>query len=322
MGKKKDGDSESSTYAEPYVRKDPALFPPPPKTKRYEPGTVPEPKSITEAAPQEPETPERAAGPFVPDTTGIDTSRFPKPPARHDVASSPVNSTSKPKPPTLPPRLPPRTARATPPITNKLPTSATSNLNDEGAPDGILNQGALNRLGRAGIAVPGFDIGSKGTPSTPPRTHFPSPGSPSGQGAQAGELQTHFSRLTTSSAASNSSSPGTTWAEKQAALKTANNLKKDPSSVSLKDIRSAASTAKSFQARHGEQVASGVQSANQMNQKYGLADRMNKLSASSSSSTAPRDAVAGLKAPPPLPAKKRVLQDVPPPIPLSTKPQP
>jgi len=125
---------------------------------------------------------------------------------------------------------------------------------------------------------------------------------------------------------------GTTWAQKQAALKTASSFKKDPSSISLSEARDAASTANNFRERHGEQVASGLKTANGLNQKYGFMDKMKSYS---SDGTVPQQAAAqplpsspmsevGLankRAPPPPPAKKKELQTGPPPVPLGSKPK-
>jgi hypothetical protein len=125
-------------------------------------------------------------------------------------------------------------------------------------------------------------------------------------------------------------SAGTSWADKQAALRTASSLREDPSKVSASDLRGAASTANNFQQRHGDQVASGWKSASSINQKYGIAGKMNNL-ASSSASPGPAQSSAqsstgglGKKAPPPPPPKKKELSDgsgEPPPIPLSSKPK-
>jgi len=145
-----------------------------------------------------------------------------------------------------------------------------------------------------------------------------------------------------------SASEGTTFAQKQAALKTASSFRNDPSSVSLSDARAAAGTANNFRERHGEQVKSGWQSANRLYTKYGIADKVGAYGASStqvpepqSSAVEMRDstseipvggpsgALLGKKKPPPPPAKKKELmgtgltkEPVPPPIPLASKPKP
>lgn len=138
--------------------------------------------------------------------------------------------------------------------------------------------------------------------------------------------------------------------QKQAALRTASNFHKNPSTVSMADARSAASTFNNFRQRHGEQVASGVKSANNLNQKYGISDKIghyagrvgqqqegttgNAGAAPSPLSPPPGlvSAIGKKKPPPPPPKKKPQLSsapaappgqgddDEPPPIPLATKP--
>jgi hypothetical protein len=214
----------------------------------------------------------------------------------------------------------------------------------------------LNRLGAAGVSVPGFGIGNKPksplpppAPSTPSRS--PAPSQPSaGNASQLNELQSRFSRLSSTSSKPETPSEGTSFAQKQAAFKTASSFRNDPSSVSLSDARSAASTANNFRERHGEQVKSGWQSANKLNTKYGISDKVSsyggvgtmQASESPSSGIEMRDntqehhlngsheAEAGKKKPPPPPVKRAELTSsagvnqagAPPPIPLSSKPKP
>lgn len=284
------------------------------------------------------------------DTSGLSTDHLPPPPGRRDganvkalppptyesatsqrsVPAPPPRANTMPKGPSLPPRLPPRT--------NSTATSAS-----ESSDSGQLNQGAVNRLGSAGVSVPGLGIGqSKVSPSPPPP--------PRQQTAQVNELQNRFSKLrTTNQAAEEQPAQGTTWAQKQAALKTASNFNKDPSNVSMSDANSAAGTANNFRQRHGEQVASGVKSANSVNQKYGVANRIGAFASQQQqqqqevepakpANPAPSvgSAATGLagkkKPPPPPPPKKKPglggtpmpapapTGDEPPPVPLSTRP--
>lgn len=154
------------------------------------------------------------------------------------------------------------------------------------------------------------------------------------------ELQNRFSGLRTTAPTNPPSNQGTTWAQKQAALKTASSFQKDPSSVSLADARSAASTANNFRQRHGDQVAAGLQSANNINQKYGVADRLGGgVNQGQHQNVSPVDgqvtggAFPAKKKPPPPPVKRKPVIPVvssptaetpddgtPPPIPLSTRP--
>ncbi|OMP82899.1 hypothetical protein BK809_0001090 [Diplodia seriata] len=133
--------------------------------------------------------------------------------------------------------------------------------------------------------------------------------------------------MNTGSSQSATPEGGTTFAQKQAAFSTARNFHKDPSSVSVSDMRTAASTANNFRERHGEQVASGWQKANGVNQKYGVLDRVNGV-ASGSGGTSPANPLpgpVGKKPPPPPPPKKKGSAETgapsPPPVPLASKPR-
>lgn len=174
---------------------------------------------------EEPPAPPR---PYRVDTTGLSTANLPPPPVRRPGSITPVSTPSpppphtgayaKPKPnppPALPPRLPPRGAGASP-----SPSAVTApHPPPTQQPPTYLNTTAISRLSSAGVSVPGFGIGSS-SPSTTPEPQ----------------------------------STGTTFAEKRAALQTASNLHRNPSSVSASDISSAASTVNNFQSRHGAQI--------------------------------------------------------------------
>jgi len=204
-----------------------------------------------------------------------------------------------------------------------------------------MNQGALSRLGAAGVSVPGFGIESRKPPLPPPTASSPARSSAPSNSPQLSELQSRFSKLSSSTSPQTEApaSEGTTWAQKQAALKTASGFRDDPSSVSLSDAKVAASTANNFRERHGEQVKSGWQSANKLNTKYGIADKVGAYGTSpetpeaSSPMIEMRDNSAmspaglGKKKPPPPPVKKANLSGsgiskgpAPPPIPLATRP--
>ncbi|RFU30998.1 hypothetical protein B7463_g5324, partial [Scytalidium lignicola] len=372
MGKGKDpkaGDSSEERIARPLsTLKDPALFGPPPKNVNYHGGAA-LPHKITpdtrglgapltreqiqakqeaeeeEARRQAEEEEEKMhAGPPVPyraDTTGLSTSNLPPPPGRKDGADgrTPVVQTmDRPKPPGLPPRLPPRQNSST-------VSSPRSNREEVEPPShrGILNQGSLNRLGAAGISVPGFGVGGSpnesASPALSPRTSATSP-QPVANTAQLNELQSRFSRLSTPTASNpDSPSEGTSFSQKQAAFKTASSFRKDPSSVSFSDMKNAASTANNFRERHGEQVASGLNTANNMNTKYGVTNKIGSYGGTRSpepevghqidmrdntvadSGTA---ITASKKKPPPPPPKKRAdlagSSVSSPPVPVSTRP--
>lgn len=299
-------------------------------------------------------------GPYRTNTTGLSTDSLPKPPGRRDGADgrsgqppsyqsamAGVGGGGRAAPPSLPPRLPPRTNSgstvASSPAASPAPTG-----------NGLLNQGAVNRLGAAGISVPGFGIGRSSpaaeaspSPPQPPRPGVASP-PPAPATSHMSELQNRFSKFGTSSSANTAAPPppseGTTWAQKQAALKTASSFQKDPSSVSLSDARAAASTANNFRQRHGEQVAAGAKTANNLNQKYGLLDKaqnsyskfqgnqtqsQNEDAPSAPASPGLASVVGKKKPPPPPPKKKPALMgasaaptnDEPPPIPMATRPR-
>ncbi|KAG5977751.1 hypothetical protein E4U56_006870 [Claviceps arundinis] len=295
--------------------------------------------------------------PYRVDTTGLSTQHLPRPPPRRDGADgrspsmySETKSTSPaPKaagPPRLPPRLPPRRATSSP-------------LAEENKSHGLLNGASIQRLGATGISVPALGIGRAGSatpsssgrppppPSQPSHEASPSAGTAAGSGkwgSQINELQGRFANMKTSSSAppapapasasaQNPPSQGTTWAQKQAAFKTASSFHKNPSSVSFSDAKAAATTANNFRQRHGEQVASGVKTANNLNQKYGLMDKVGGAytGAQSALGQVPNGTTtAGLgtkKPPPPPPPKKkpglvvaREDGEGPPPVPMGTRP--
>jgi len=279
----------------------------------------------------------RMAQPYKADTTGLSTGNLPKPPAFRpgERGESPIAAPGGRPKPALPPRLPPRNpASSRTPLTPPPPYQSPAADPERG----VLNQGALGRLSHAGISVPGFEIGGHKPPPVPSRTNSasppvpsrfgaaapPPPSSPARNGPQLGELQSRFAKMNTGNS-SPTAGTGTTWAQKQAALKTASDFKKDPTSVSLSDARTAASTANNFRERHGEQVASGMTAANNVNQKYGVMDKMKSYSGSEGAAPQPSSPSTGTfkkPAPPPPPAKRRELQSGPPPVPLSSKPKP
>ncbi|KAF6820549.1 hypothetical protein CSOJ01_00805 [Colletotrichum sojae] len=364
LGRNKDKD-RSDHVARPLTSlQDPASFAPPPKrvpgqplpppsrSNATSPGAPPPPydDSNRYGQQQEPEEEAPPPQPYRMNTTGLSTSHLPPPPGRKDGADG------RTPPPSLPPRLPPRTPSASSTVVSSsspAPPPASSG-------GGYLNQNAMNRLGAAGVSVPALGIGKPAPPEPPTRSNASSPAPPARPGAfsppsgQMNELQNRFAKLGKSSSQSSSPPPteGTTMEQKQAALRTASNFHKDPSSVSMADARSAASTFNNFRQRHGEQVAAGVKSANNLNQKYGIADKVGnyagKVNQQQTGAATPGQSplspppglvsVLGKKkpAPPPPPKKKPQLggaggalqppppgpgdDDAPPPIPLATKP--
>lgn len=297
----------------------------------------------------------KAAAPPIPyraNTTGFSTSHLPKPPTRrlgHDNQPSalPANPSIKPKP-TLPPRLPPRQSPApTQDMVASLP--AYSGFTQDQSQKSYINRGALSRLGSAGVSVPGFGIGTPGIgggsqEASPWRDQKGlnaggvDPNSPDGQAPQLSELQSKFSKMSTTSQSASSPAQGTSFAQKQAALTTASSFRNDPSSISLSDAKATASTANNFRERHGEQVAAGWNNAGALNKKYDVANKVNGLAANGRTSPTgetfpgpadtdtpgPPSPLSKKKAPPP-PPKKRLVESssatLPPPIPLYSKPR-
>ncbi|KAI8956987.1 hypothetical protein F5Y11DRAFT_119589 [Daldinia sp. FL1419] len=324
--------------------RDPSSFGPPPKRigasgsatgSRSSSPVHPGPAYGVQPHQQQAEEPTAEPRPYRVDTTGLSTSNLPPPPLRRDSPDKrepvpPPSLPSKPSgPPSLPPRLPPRSGNASP-VHAQSPVSTENNPSSN-----YLNQGAINRLGAAGISVPGLGIGKAGG-SAPPPPPARSPSTASAVGGlstkpsngQLNELQSRFSRLSPSNTKQEPTATptqGTTWVEKQAALKTAASFRKDPSSVSFADAKAAAVTAHNFQQRHGDQVASGLKTANELNQRYGGVEG-NKQE----TTTSPMGQISGFigkkKPPPPPPAKKPQLsgagsEGVPPPVPIASRPK-
>lgn len=246
--------------------KDPSSFAPPPK-RSIAPPPPPPPSSRPTASPEQPQPPP------IPARSGSGYSGGAAGGSGASIRPPPLPAGNS-GPPRLPPRLPPRPASgASSPVASPSALSAPPPPTPPSQSPSVLNQGAIGRLGAAGISVPGLGIGSGSRTSSPQDS--PASSSPS----QLGGLQARFAKLGTSaspSAASPTQAPseGTTFAQKQAALKTAADFHKDPRSVSLSDARAAASTINNFRQRHGDQVAAGVKTANGLNQKYGVTDKV------------------------------------------------
>ena len=235
--------------------------------------------------------------PYRANTTGLSTANLPKPPLRQieNEASATASPIVKPKP-SLPPRLPPRQNSHPTTNTPSPPPDYSSATQEQPPQTSYLNQGALGRLGKAGVSVPGLGIGGgreeqKGQGSSqvsnPWRNESIANGSSTSsptttQKPSISGLQSRFGQMTTISPTSSSNQPstpnqGTSFAQKQAALHTASQFRNDPSSISLSDARSSAATANNFRERHGEQVATGWKGANTLNKKYDVANRVNGI---------------------------------------------
>lgn len=276
---------------------------------------------------EEKEAAKAASRPYTINSTGLSTTHLPPSPVRRldPEAQQARNSPPPASKPKLPPRLPPRQNSRPNSFTGDPPPTYSESTSH-------LNEGALSRLGRAGVSVPGLDIGRKTSPAVPPRQAVsPPPVSPAtstSHGAQLSELQSRFSRLSASRSNSQDVSQGTTMAEKRSALKTANNLRTNPTKVSFSEMKSAAATANNMYERHGSQVGSGLRAVGEMGQNHGAANRVNSYSSGGPVSPplpSPGQSGLGKKRPPPPPPKKRELgtgrPGEPPPIPLASKPK-
>ncbi|MCJ1283046.1 hypothetical protein MMC26_002373 [Xylographa opegraphella] len=376
MGRGKTPDAQADAHnrqSRPLAAlQDPESFGPPPKNLRYYGGAAAPEAIIPQrsgegtvvqvdhnrsthhgagsaryAGQQEQEAPPPPA-PFKIDSTGLSTSNLPKPPTRHtdtsvNLESSGVAAARKPKP-SLPPRLPPRQNSASSqesfsPASPRFAPSAQPRAPQQN----LLNQGAINRLDAAGVSVPGFGIGAT-SESPNPWSDEPinmvdnTSGPASKKSPDLNELQSRFSKMSSSfTTRPESPAQGTTFAEKQAALKTASSFRNDPSFINLSDARNAASTANNFRERHGDQVASGWQSASGLNKKYGIANRFTGVTSGTDASTAqppPSPPVSPMvsgfnpahgKRPPPIPPKRLNSGNTPgsegPPVPLASKPR-
>ncbi|KAI9808486.1 MAG: hypothetical protein M1826_004131 [Phylliscum demangeonii] len=309
---------------------DPASFAPPPKNINYHgPSAVSPTTSPARSTPAF-----STAQVSAPEEHDEPRPRPPLLPSRSKTATSIPTNVSQLAPdksrPAVPPRLPPRptldggqeqsTSVRTPPLESGSTSSRA----------GQLNQAALARLGRAGITVPAFGIGGSPKPAeAEERT------SSSDESHPVAKRPSTFSTLSTGSADAGHGSQGTTWAQKQAALRTATNFHQDPSSISFSDARAAVSTANSFQQRHGAQLAQGVRAGK------ALSDRISAPSEPGVKKATLEDEVAdaavkpnlgaGLssakQAPPARPIKKPELSGdparsvEPPPVPLASKPR-
>ena len=348
--------------------KDPGAFGPPPKNVNYHGGAA-VPNAITpdrrglgaplsaqeihaqneleesekRALEQVAQKPVPPPVPYRVDTTGLSTEALPKPPLRRIEAVDPPTAhpnlqTARPatKPrPSLPPQLPPR--ESTIPTQESLPATSSATRGPLAASG--PKHDALSRLGSAGVSVRELNIGGQPEPQITNHgrdVNRPAVSNPN-QKPTLSELHKRFSGLSTTSPVTETSPDGgTSFAQKQAALKTASSFGKDPSSISLSDARTAAATADNFRQRHGEQVASGLKSANAINQNYDVAGKLGghpcDLSAKDETLSSPSAAddlnsvsFTEKKKPPPPPPKRgqgtgASSTSSPPPIPFSSKP--
>ncbi|KAF3940097.1 hypothetical protein ABW19_dt0204240 [Dactylella cylindrospora] len=386
-GSKGGSNEPTITTARPLsALKDPASFGAPPKRDPKAPLPPPTQPGILEGTPpptpqpqpQEEEPPRPRS--YQVNTTGLSTAGLPAPPKRAlgTVGSPPTSpgSTAGRAPPPLPGRSQP------PPLPGRQSSSSVSSQEAPPPFPTVTSYGitpstaaASSRLAQAGVSVPGFNIGGprpestspplpgRSKPAPPARSPAPqeldSAPAPTQPSYSIGELSSRFSSLKThsnapASTAAEPPSAGTSWSQKQAALRTASQIRKDPTSVSLSDATSVAKTMDNFRQRHGDQIVEGYQRAEAAGivnspggsshsepqpsprAKWGdLASRASKTASTYSTHSNSTDgglsegastlaSVAAKKKPPPPPKPKPHNLEgaaVPPPIPLGTKPK-
>lgn len=247
------------------------------------------------------------------------------PPRKHraaygeDVASASIRARDPPPPvpsrratfveggrPLLPPRLPPRRLPAG--DSNAGFPEERQVSGEDLAERGGLSSGAasaLGRLGKSGISIPGFETTTSTSHATSKTPILPPPAS---SPPSIGSIGDRFSKPKSEAPAT-----GTTFQEKQAAVKTANAFYQDPTKVSFSDMKAAAGTARNFQQRHGEQVTEGIR----VGSKLGLILSGNAMTPPPTPPQASRHQPIPppVRAPSPLAAKKK-----PPPLPPKKKP--
>lgn len=327
MGKSKSPGAEAAQehVSRPLATlKDPAAFGPPPKNVNYHGGAA-LPNEITPhrsglGAPlaqstiidanrasqspqlQEEDHPARPPPPALPyraDRTGLKTDNLPPPPVHRDrrdggVLPPPSRPPAPAAQPRLPPRLPSRQNTTSPVTEEPPPPSYDAVATPQPVGSSYINQSAVNRLGNAGVSVPGLGIGKQNEPN--PWKDERSTSQSSGTN-QLSELQSRFSRMNTPSQETGVTSPSTpaqvqspsqsslpSWKQSQSAFQTASNLRTNPQKVSLADAQSAAQTAgqaqrsaSAFREKHADSIASAQSKAKTWDQKYKVTSKINKF---------------------------------------------
>jgi hypothetical protein len=210
-----------------------------------------------------------------------------------------------------------------------------------------MNQGAMSRLGQAGVSVPGLGIGGTGSDK--------SATAQANLNKQVNELH-RFGNMSVQEDSQNhvaDSKNGTTYGQNQERHQSTDN---SASSASAMDSRNMGATANNLRQRGGEQFEAGKKKLIALNQKHKITDRIHSYfeqppasgqeSAPSPPPPPPHPSNANLSRqnsnnidvealnkrkppPPPPPAKKPGLQakpvgsstPSPPPLPLGTKPR-
>ncbi|KAI0480583.1 hypothetical protein GGR56DRAFT_626720 [Xylariaceae sp. FL0804] len=157
--------SPSRYQTKPYIA--PGALPPRQPTQQSSPPPPPPPLPAQSGEEEAAPTPK----PFRIDTTGLSTAGLPPPPVRRGDASSSggaaAAAAASPPPPYSPAATTAAAAakKAPPPVPPRLPARDVTQKSSGGG--GFLNQGAADRLGVAGISVPGLGIGRSSAGAIP-----------------------------------------------------------------------------------------------------------------------------------------------------------
>lgn len=327
MGKGKQSETQNARehVSRPLAAlKDPTSFGPPPKNVNYHGGaalpneitphreglgaplTEEQVYGVSQAAEtpveeQQPSKPTPPALPYRTDRTGLRTDNLPPPPIHRDIQQSPGLPSRTQTPPTstqprLPPRLPARQNTTSPPVVETQPPSYDVAA-AKPATDPYLNQSAVDRLGRAGISVPGLGIRSNEEQN--PWKNERTPSQTAGTN-RLSELHSHFARMkapsqdgavvatpTPTTQVPSPSPPPTSmpsWKQSQSAFQTAQNLRANPQSVTIADAQSAAQTAGQaqrsanvFREKHADSIANAQAKAKAWDQRYKVTSKINKF---------------------------------------------
>ncbi|POS85559.1 hypothetical protein EPUL_002821 [Erysiphe pulchra] len=179
------------------------------------------------------------------------------PPTPHRPSSKPnheaqeVSRTIKVKP-NIPPRLPPREKSTSVPL---LPSKTQTSLEEK-----IIKLSTSNFTKASNEPRSEFNRASELEKKSKSSSHE--------------EFNCYSRTSSPLHATASTNSPGTSFSQKKAAIKTISSLRNDPSSVSFSEAKEAASTANNFRERHGDQVKSGWNLANKANNQYGISQKL------------------------------------------------
>ncbi|KAK2853279.1 hypothetical protein FQN49_005225, partial [Arthroderma sp. PD_2] len=166
--------------------------------------------------------------------------------------------------PSLPPRLPPRRESSEQQKPDSPPPAYEAMAGNSVKQ---LNQGAINRLGNAGVSVPAFGIN---------RAQVPPEASKAAASMAQSELQQRFNQMNR-----NPSPPAT---HSSSTLQPNQQQQQPPpppqgtsSEIHEDGTRSPSTSANAFRERHNEHIQAGMNKLNGINQKYGISKKINSF---------------------------------------------